>query len=333
MTFTWFISLTQSSAPIIGTIAKLFGVIMNGIYVLFYNNLGIISIGFSIIAFTFIIRLLMIPIYFKQQKSMQEMQRVQPEIKKIQEKYKNMKDPESQKKMQEETAKLYQEHNVNPFGGCLPLLIQMPILFALFAVLRNIPAYIVQVKEVYLSIFTNISAISGYDQLISAFNTSQKVPVKNFLASDGNKVIDLLNSLSSKEWTEFLKVFGEVQDKIAPLYDKVTGMNYFYGINLADVPVDLSQGFSGLMTVGILIPILCVLAQVLVTKTTMPSTEKGKDAKADQTQKTMNTMMPLITLVFVLQMPAGLGLYWLVSNTFQLVQQLVFNKHLKKKNA
>lgn len=331
MSFTPIVILTQSTTPIIGTIAKLFGMIMNGIYVFFYNNFGVVSIGISIIVFTIIVRLLMIPLAIKQQQSMEEMQRIQPEIKKIQEKYKNTKDPESQKKMQAETAQLYQDHNVNPFGGCLPLLIQMPILFALFAVLRNIPAYIGQVKDVYTNVVTHITSVAGYEKIIQTVHDAQKIPVKNFVPTDSNKIIDLLNALNSKGWEELFTAFSTITDKLEPLYVKINEINYFLTINLADTPINFSNGINGIFTVGILIPILCVVAQILVTKTSNPS-NKAKAAQ-DQTQKTMMMMMPVVTLIFVLQMPAGLGLYWLISNIFQLVQQIVINKHLKNKKT
>ncbi|PKM51093.1 MAG: hypothetical protein CVV02_08050 [Firmicutes bacterium HGW-Firmicutes-7] len=328
MNFSSIFILTQSSVPVIGTIAKLFGIIMNGIYDFFFNTFGVVSIGISIIVFTIIIRLLMIPLAIKQQKSMKDMQKVQPEIKKLQEKYKNKKDPDSQKKFQEESSKLYQEHNVNPLGGCLPVVIQMPILFALFAVLRNIPAYIGHVRDVYASVVTNIISLPGYEKTLETLHEAQKIKVKGFDVTNQNKIIDLLNGLTSSGWEELTESFIEISDKLTPLYDKISQMNYFLTINLADTPVNFSNGINGIFTVGLLIPILCFLAQLLVTKTSSSPTSQKQQ---DQTQKTMMIMMPFITLIFVFQMPAGLGLYWLISNVFQVVQQVVVNKHLEEK--
>ncbi len=111
---------TQSSTPIIGDLAKFFGVLMDYIYNFFGNTFGIFSLGLSIIVFTIITRLLMLPLAFKQQKSMKEMQLIQPDLKKIQDKYKNKKDQESQRKMQAEMTALYQEHGVSPLADvCL----------------------------------------------------------------------------------------------------------------------------------------------------------------------------------------------------------------------
>ncbi|PKM93807.1 MAG: hypothetical protein CVU84_12910 [Firmicutes bacterium HGW-Firmicutes-1] len=330
MNFSSIFILTQSSFPIIGTIAKVFGLIMNAIYNFFFNSFGVVSIGISIIVFTIIVRLLMIPLAIKQQKSMKDMQKVQPELKKIQEKYKNKKDPESQKKLQEESAKLYQEHNVSPLGGCLPLMIQMPILFALFAVLRNIPAYIGHVRVVYENVVNNIIAVPGYEKIIDAVHGAQKIKVKGFVATDQNKIIDLLNGLSSSGWVDLTNSFAIISDKLTPLMEQITKMHYFLGINLADRPVNFTNGIDGILTPGLLIPILCFIAQVLVTKTTSSPSSSG-NKQTDQTQKTMMIMMPFITLMFVFQMPAGLGLYWLISNIFQVVQQVVVNKHLEEK--
>lgn len=331
MNFSFFI-LTQSTSLIIGPIANIFGKIMNAIYNFFFSSFGVVSVGITIIVFTIIVRLLMLPLAVKQQKSMKDMQKVQPELKKIQEKYKNLKDPESQKKMQMETTKLYQDYNVSPFGGCLPLMIQMPILFALFAVLRNIPAYIGQVKEVYISLLGKLSAVPSYETIIEGIHTAQKVKIKNFDIGVQDKVIDLLSSLNSAGWLNLKESFSSIAEQITPLIDRIGSMNYFFGINLSDTPINLSAGVQGLMTPGILIPILCFAAQLLVSKTTNTGGGSKKDNPQDQTSQTMMKMMPFITVMFVIGMPAGLGIYWLTSNVFQAIQQVVINHYLKDKN-
>lgn len=88
--------------------------------------------GWSIILLTVAMRVILLPLTIKSTKSTYEMQRIQPKLKELQQKYKNNKE-----KLQEETLKFYQENKVNPFGGCLPLLLQMPVLFALFRVLSG----------------------------------------------------------------------------------------------------------------------------------------------------------------------------------------------------
>lgn len=338
--FSGFSLLTKSTTPVIGQISNLFGIIMNAIYDVFFDLFSIQSLGITIIVFTILVRVLMLPLAVKQQKSTQEMQRIQPELKKLQNKYANKKDPESQKKYQAEMQALYQEHGVNPFGGCLPLLVQMPIIFALFAVLRNIPAYIVKVKDVFLGIYNQVTTVDGFGEKLSQFNhidikniESAEI-VKDFDPNVADSAIDVMAKLTPEGWNTFQDTFAAVGTNIEGLINKINEMNYFLSINLAEKPV---SGFEDIFTVGALIPLLCLVAQVLVTKTMQASRKSsGGDGAAEQTQKTMMYIMPIMTVFIVSTMPAGLGLYWLTSNLFQLGQQIVINKHLaqdKEKSA
>ncbi len=305
--------LTKSSGFIIGPIANVFGIMMDYIYNTL-SSIGITSLGWSIIIFTLIIRTLMLPLAFKQQKSMKEMQKIQPDIKRLQDKYKDKKDKESQQKMQMEMNQLYQEHGVNPFGGCLPLLVQLPIIMALFQVLRNIPSYIMTVKELYTNIATTVAPIEGANSFLSALASEGATKVKDFSIENVDKVIDVIGKFTSTQWTDFIHQFSSVGDVITSNYDKINDIYTFLGINLADKPV--------LLSIGILIPILNVLVQLLVMKTSSSGTGDGAAGKS------MMYTMPLITGFFVISMPAGLGLYWLVGSLYQYAQQLVINKHL-----
>ena len=309
--------LTKNTTPIIGQISGIFGIILNGIYD-FFSNVGIESLGISIIMFTLIVRIFMIPLAFKQQKSMKEMQKIQPQLKIVQDKYKNKKDPESQQKFQMEMNKLYKEHGVSPFGGCLPMLVQFPIIISLFQVLRNIPAYIDSVKGYYENIGTKVMTIDGANSFL--LEKADKVLVKDFDITNINKVIDVIGKFNSEQWTEFIDKFSSIINVIQPNFDKISEIYMFLGINLADKP--------DLLSIGILLPILNVLVQFMVSKTTMSSgQEQG------QTQKTMMYTMPLITAFFVSTMPAGLGLYWLIGSLFNWGQQVIINSHLHKKDS
>jgi YidC/Oxa1 family membrane protein insertase len=105
---------------------ELFSATLSGLY-------GLIpSYGLAIILLTVLVRLVLLPLSLKQMRSMREMQRIQPEVKKLQARYKG-----NRHKMNEEVMKLYQEHKVNPLGGCLPLAAQFPVLIALFRVIRT----------------------------------------------------------------------------------------------------------------------------------------------------------------------------------------------------
>ena len=132
--------LTQYNGMILGPLAKVLGYILNGIYS-FFSMLGFQNAGFSIIVFTFIVNALMIPITFKQQKFSKLNSVMAPELQAIKDKYKNKKDQDSTRRMQAEQQEVYQKYGVSPTAGCLPMLITLPIFFALYRVIYNIPAY------------------------------------------------------------------------------------------------------------------------------------------------------------------------------------------------
>lgn len=321
--------LTKSSTFIIGDIAKVFGFLMDAIYNFFGKTFGIYSLGLSIIIFTIITRLLMLPLAFKQQKSMKETQLIQPELKAIQDKYKNKKDQESQQKMQAEISALYQKHGVNPFGGCLPLLIQMPIIFSLFAVLRNIPAYIGNIKDYYTVIVSNITSVPNYMDGLNALLTSEKkVLVGVKLVTDNadtinNTIIDMLYKFQSTTWDAFYSLYPTIQAPVSEIVSQLDKIYSMFGINLADKP--------DLMSIGILIPVLNAVASYISMKTSS-STTKGQTESNQMNQMNQSMMytMPLMSGFFAITMPAGLGLYWLAGSCFQIIQQLVINRHIHK---
>ena len=140
--------LTTYQGAILGPIARLLGYILQGIYSVL-STVGIENTGICMILFTFIVNALMIPMQIKQQKFAKMSSVMNPELMAIQAKYKNKKDQESQQKMSLETQAVYQKYGVSPVSGCLPMLITLPILFALYRVIYNIPAYVPQVYAIY----------------------------------------------------------------------------------------------------------------------------------------------------------------------------------------
>ena len=139
-----FLTLTQNSTFIIGAVAKLLGLIMEGIFTVL-GAIGIPNIGLAIILFTIVVNLLMLPLTIKQQKFSKLSAKMQPEIQAIQSKYKNRKDTDSQMAMNQEVQMVYAKYGVSPTGSCMYLLIQMPILFALYRVIYSIPAYVTKI--------------------------------------------------------------------------------------------------------------------------------------------------------------------------------------------
>lgn len=320
---------------IISPIANLLGIIMNFMFNMVHAVIPTGSLGFSIILFTIFVRFILLPLMINQQKSMQRMQEIQPQIQKIQDKYKNKKDPEAQQKMSQEMAALYQKNKVNPLGGCLPLLIQMPIILALFQVLRSPAVYIQQVGTIYAQLAENVMSIPGYATVLETFAKAK--PGGAFDATSTQSVVTLLSQFHTFDWTQLLEQLGNIASntltQMEVLITQLKQMNFFLGINLTDTP--------GMTFPGILLPIIAGLTTYLSTKfnpgTNAQDKDKGKgksnESMAAQTQNTMMIMFPFLTAFMTYTLPAGLGLYWITSNVFQIFQQLAINKKLSSKKG
>ena len=129
--------LTAYNGAILGPIAKFLGWIMNGMYILM-EKIGISNVGLSIILFTIVIYMLMFPLTYKQQKFSKLSQKMNPELQAVQKKYKDKKDPTSMQNMQTETQMIYEKYGVSPTGNCVQMLIQFPLLLALYRVFMNV---------------------------------------------------------------------------------------------------------------------------------------------------------------------------------------------------
>ena len=161
--------------PIIHQISWLLGKLMNGIYNVLDGVFGIQNIGICIILFTIVIYTLMIPLTIKQQKWSKMSSVMNPEIQKIQKKYANKKDQASMLKQQEEMQTIYEKYGTSPTGGCLPMLIQMPVLFALYPVIQNIPNYVKGVKDVYMPVVNQIMATDGFQKIMEKIGEAKPV--------------------------------------------------------------------------------------------------------------------------------------------------------------
>ena len=174
------ILLTQRDGFIIGNIAKILGFVMNAIFELL-NKIGIENIGLCIILFTVVFYTLMLPMTIKQQKTSKMMSVMNPELQAIQKKYANKKDEASMYKMQEETKLVYEKYGTSPTGGCLGSIIQLPILFALWPVVQNIPAYVKGVKEAYMPLVESIMATDGYQKIMEAMGTLKTINISPYI--------------------------------------------------------------------------------------------------------------------------------------------------------
>ena len=334
------IVLTQSNTFIIGSIAKLLGFIMNGIFNAL-SYIGIENIGLSIIIFTVIVYTLMIPMTVKQQKFSRMSAVMNPEIQKIQKKYKNKKDQASMMKMQEETKLVYEKYGTSPTGGCLGSLIQFPILFALWPVIQNIPAYVTSIKDAYMPLVNQIMATDGYQKIMEGIGKASPIMInpETYDYSKANTLVDVLYKFRPGTWDTLADKFPDLTNLIDSTKNSLTHLNTFLGINIAETPGSMfmtaTKNFSiGLIIVALAIPVLSGLSQWISAKLMQQATSTGNDDDNPMAaqMKTMMNVMPVFSVIMCFSMPAGLGIYWIASAVVRTIQQLIINKFLSKKS-
>lgn len=269
------------------------GFIINFIYGLVDNY------GVAIILFTIVVKLLLLPLNIRSQRAMKKQQKIQPILAELQKKYANDKE-----KLQQEMMKLYRENNVSMMGGCLPLLIQMPILIALYQVIQKPITYI---RGINLWDFQDkIQALMGNGADVKAIIERNQIELAN-VANNTSGIAD--------EWA----------------------INFnFLGLDLSKAPMEginklFSGDFSNLgIVLLVIIPILAVFTSWLSMKVTQIKQANNSDNPAAQTTGTMNLLMPLMTGFFTVSLPSGMGLYWTASSVCQIVQHIALNKYLEK---
>ena len=329
--------LTKSTTFIIGPVATLLGYIMNGIFWV-QSQIGIESIGLCIILFTIVIYMLLMPLTIKQQKFSKLQSKMNPELQAIQKKYKDKRqDQAAMMKMNEETQAVYQKYGVNPMGSCLQLIIQIPILFALYRVIWNIPAYVGTVKNAFLPLAQALMNVSGAQDFMAEIASKNAVSFKEMTELT---LIDVLYKFKSENWSALLKQFPDLSSLITSTQGDVDRMNYFLGLNIADSPASIFQtaiaaGSVLMIIAALLVPVLSALTQWLNTKlmSTQNDTQPTSGGAADTmaaTMKSMNVMMPIMSAVFCFTLPVGMGIYWIIGAVVRSIQQLVVNKHIDK---
>lgn len=339
------IILTQNSTFIIGPVAKLLGYLMDIIFV-GLNKIGIPNVGLAIIIFTIVIYLLMMPLTIKQQKFSKLSAKMNPELQEIQKKYKNKKDNDSLTAMNQETQAVYAKYGVSPTGSCVQLIIQMPILFALYRVIYAMPAYVTQIKNAFFPLVDNIIGQAGGTDFIcntenfkNASYFTNQFTNELFLSGNTqyvqNTVIDVLNKASTAEWSSIADKFPSLSNNVAQTLSELNVYNSFLGLNIADSPSFImrealsSQNYI-LIVGAIMIPVLAAFTQWISVKL-MPQASTGDaDNPMASSMKTMNMMMPLMSAFFCLTLPAGMGIYWIAGAVVRGIQQVAINKHIDK---
>ena len=324
--------LTQTGG-ILKPFAIVLGFIMDYIY-RFLEVIGISNIALTIILLTIVVNIILIPITIRQQKFTRMSAIINPEIQKIQKKYEGKKDEQSMRLMQAETSAVYEKYGASPAGGCLPTLIQIPILFALYRVIYNVPAYVTPVREVYEKLARPVMEADAGGKIMSSVIETLNLRVSNFDIANINKVIDALYLVKTGGWQVVSNAFSaheQVLKAISEISPQIVAMNWLPGgLSVPDAPVVLSAGIRGIFP-GVIIPILAAVTQSLSIKVMQ---RHQNAAMADESNamagqmKTMNSMMPLMSLFFCATLPAGIGIYWISSAVCRTVVTVIIEKFM-----
>jgi len=307
---------------IIMPIAQVLGYIFN----LLFEALSFLHIGnvaIAIILFTIIVKLCMLPLSIKQQKLAKLNSVMSPEIRAINEKYKDKKnDQNAMMKMQEETKAVYEKYGVSQMGGCVQMLIQMPILLALYQVFRFIPLYITQLKNLFTAFLIDnggIMSASGYTDTMKQFG-------ENIDWSNVNTAITEINKFSTENWEALRDAFPAFSDIIANSHASLEQMNTFLGVNMSQEP-----GFG--LTLAFLIPVLSGLSQFISVKVAQGNTPVDDDNPMAASMRMTTYIFPLMSAFIAISVPAGLGLYWIATSVIQTIITVFINRYYDKLGA
>lgn len=339
------IVLTQSTTPILGWISKLLGFIMEGIFNVL-NVIGIPNIGLSIILFTVVVYLLMLPLTIKQQKFSKLSAKMNPELQAISAKYKNKKDNDSVMKMNAENQAVYAKYGVSPTGSCLQLLIQMPILLSLYKVIYAMPAYVGKIKEAFFPLVDKLISTEGGIDFIENLKSAGMYlnQFKNEAFVNGsteyvqNTLVDVLNKASTSELASISTQFPDLANDVQSTMTNLNHYNNFLGLNMGNSPSfmvneAIAAGAWILVVAAFAIPVLSAVTQWINVKL-MPqqdtSSNNGEPSTMASSMKMMNMFMPIMSAFFCYTLPAGMGLYWIAGSVVRSIQQIIINKHIDK---
>lgn len=311
---------------IIEPIASLLGKVLDVLFV-GINAIGLGNIAIAIILFTLLVKLLMLPLTAKQSKMMKLNSIIGPEVRAIQNKYKDKKgDQNAMLKMQEETKAVYAKYGTSQMGGCVQMLIQFPILLALYRVFQRIPMYVTSLKALFINILGDggngiMSAADYSDFMSNTFNTGTLAKID---WSNVNDAVVAMNSFTTEQWNLLKEHFTSYASVIADNQAKITEMNTFIGINVSQVP-------TLALNIAILIPILSGVTQYISVRVSQgKSNQDDSDNPAAASMKMMNIFMPIMSVFIAFSVPAGLGLYWIATAVIQTIIQICINRYYDK---
>lgn len=251
-------------------------------------------------------------------------------------------------KQNEETQEVYRKYGVSASGSCIQLLIQMPILFALYRVFYNIPAYITQVKDAFQPLVDKLIVTAGSTDYLSATSAASQYAkhFSNANFTDGvvstytqNTFIDVLNRFSTSDWQDLAAKFSGLSTDIQNTVSQLERYNNFLGLNIGNTPwytfrQAISQHSVILIIAAVIVPVLAAVTQLInVALMPQPSNQSTGNSTADQmtnSMKTMNYIMPIMSAWFCFTLPAGMGLYWIAGSVIRSIQQVAINRSINK---
>ncbi|MDR0219926.1 MAG: YidC/Oxa1 family membrane protein insertase [Lachnospiraceae bacterium] len=328
---------------------------MNAIFQ-FLDLLNLPNTGLTIIILTIIIYLCLLPLTIKQQKFSKLSAKMNPELTEIREKYKGKKDQASMQAMQVEMQAVYNRYGVSQMGTCVQLLIQMPILIALYRVINNMPAYVTDIKQAFFPLVDNLIKQPGSVDFLKNqenfrnammfrgnLNSLEGALANNDTVTVQNTFIDVLNKASTTEMNMVAEQYPVLAGDVAETLANLTKYNSFLGINMGNAPsVMVTEAWNNGADIAWLtlfgafaIPVLSAITQWINVKLMPqpPAPEPGANDTASQmmqSMKMMSTMMPIMSAFFCFTLPAGMGLYWVAGAVVRSIQQVIINHHMNK---
>lgn len=271
----------------------------------------------AICLFALVMEILLCPIQIKQQKNSIKQAKLAPRVMAIRKKYAGRTDQVTQQKMQQETMELYQAENFNPAGGCLPLLIQFPVIICLYQVIINPLRYICNVpKDVITSLTSIINGLLENSGAAQLTGNNVQVGIINYLREVG--VSNFLNMPEVMNAENNVNIISALQDMILP--------NFHVGpFDLSQAPTISFAPFDWLVLIPILTFIVYVAGQKITMKFSYQSPE-SQDAQSQMSMKIMTWTMPLLSVYIEFQMAAAIGVYWIFRQIIFVVEKIIIAK-------
>lgn len=313
----------------LGPFAWVFGKLFNFVYNLLSNDAGIANLGLCIIIFTVIVKIILFPLTFRQQKSSKINMVLQPEIAKIQKKYKDKKDQDSMLKQQKEIQDVYNKYGTSMTNGCLPMLIQLPVIYALYRVIRNVPAYVDQIRNMYSPIAEGVLSAKGdtIGQFFTDFIDENKITAASYVMKDFNNLISSGVEIGINNVIDVISKFGISQLQILSdtlnlnLDQNIDNIDQIYsfvlGINISEAP-----GYR--LSWALLIPIASAFFQFLSIKVGS-SGQQQTDPTSASMMKSMQIMAPAMSALACITLPVYIGIYWAMSALITALTQVMIN--------